>query len=416
MNVRLLARVPLFKDLPSAELEHLTETLRVRDIPPDTLLFREGDFGESFYIIIKGEIEVFKAQDLEEERVIGIRGPSEFVGELSLVSRDGRRMASVRTREATQLWEMTHADFDALLERQPQFASKIVTVLGERLTSAHNTSIRDLEEKNRQLQQAYDDLKAAQAQIIEKERLERELQLAYEIQMSILPQTLPQLAGYDFGSCIVPARTVGGDFFEVIALDEDRVGIVVGDVADKGVPSAIFMAQTHAFLFAEASRGVEPVEVLRRVNRHLMKTNDAHLFVTVLYGLLDRESGKLTYARAGHELPILTVAGSGASRLPYGKGQLLGILEDPIIDEQTVTISPGGTLLLYTDGMTDMCNPDGDLFGIERLQREMSMLAGLPAQEVCNRLLEKLKAYQGDTEQDDDVTLVAVHADKEPTL
>jgi sigma-B regulation protein RsbU (phosphoserine phosphatase) len=198
-------------------------------------------------------------------------------------------------------------------------------------------------------------------------------------------------------------------------LDEDRVGFVVGDVADKGVPSAIFMAQTHAFLFAEASRGIEPAEVLRRVNRHLTKTNDAHLFVTVLYGILERENGEFTYARAGHELPILTVAGSEAISLPYGDGQLLGILEVPLIDEQTVTIPPGGTLLLYTDGMTDVRNSDGDLFGFDRLVREFGSLTGLPAQEVCDRLLEKLKAYQGDTAQDDDVTLVAVHADGNST-
>ena len=139
-----------------------------------------------------------KRKNSENEHFIGIRGPGEFVGELSLVSRDGRRTASVRTREETQLWEMTQADFDALLERQPQFASKIVSVLGERLTSAHNASIRRLQAKNWQLQQAYDELKAAQAQIIEKERLERELQLAYEIQMSILPQTLPQTGGLRF--------------------------------------------------------------------------------------------------------------------------------------------------------------------------------------------------------------------------
>jgi sigma-B regulation protein RsbU (phosphoserine phosphatase) len=189
----------------------------------------------------------------------------------------------------------------------------------------------------------------------------------------------------------------------------------VGDVADKGVPSAIFMAQTHAFLFAEASRGLDPAEVLRRVNRHLMKTNDSHLFVTVLYGLLDRKSGNFTYARAGHELPILTVAGSGARPLPHGKGQLLGILDDPIIDEQTVTIPQGGTLLLYTDGMTDVCNPEGDLFGMDRLRSELGTLTDKPAQEVCDRLLEKLKVYQGDTAQDDDVTLVAVHANGKST-
>jgi serine phosphatase RsbU (regulator of sigma subunit) len=410
MDVRLLAGVPLFKRLPENEIEYLANTLLVRELDAGETLFREGDIGDRFYIIIQGKVEVIKALGSHEERIIALRGPGEFIGELSLINRDGLRTAGVRARGPAQLWEMTHAEFDALLDRQPQLGLEIVSVLGERLTSAHNASIRDLQEKNRQLQQAYDELKAAQAQIIEKERLERELQLAYEIQMSILPQSLPSLAGYDFGTRIVPARAVGGDFFEVFALGEDRVGFVVGDVADKGVPSAIFMAQTHAFLFAEASRGLEPAEVLQRVNRHLMKTNDAHLFVTVLYGLLDRESGEFTYARAGHELPILAVAGSEASPLPYGQGQLLGILDDPIIDEQTVIIPAGGTLLLYTDGMTDVRNPEGDPFGFERLRSEVSALTGLPAQEVCDRLLEKLRAYQGNTMQDDDVTLVAVHA------
>ncbi len=191
----------------------------MREVPPGTILFQEGDVGDNFYIIIQGQVEVVKALGSHEERLIALRGPSEFIGELSLINRDGLRTAGVRARGPTQLWEMTHADFDALLERQPKLAFEIVTVLGERLTSAHNASIRDLLEKNRQLQHAYDELKDAQAQIIVKERLERELQLAYEIQMSILPQTLPQLAGYDFGSCIVPARAVGGDFFDLLALN-----------------------------------------------------------------------------------------------------------------------------------------------------------------------------------------------------
>src|SRR3712207_3101439 len=143
---------------------------------------------------------------------------------------------------------------------------------------------------------------AAQQQIIEKQRLEHELQLAYEIQTSILPRVLPQLQGYDFGATMVPARVVGGDFFEFVELGDDRVGIAVGDVTDKGMPAAIFMAQTHALLRAEAVRSAAPHEVLRCVNRHVVEMNAAGLFVTMLYGVLDRASASFSYARAGHEL------------------------------------------------------------------------------------------------------------------
>lgn len=415
MNVRLLARVPLFKDLPDTELEHLAETLHVREVASKTVLFREGDVGDHFYIVISGQIEIVKALGTPDERLIAVRGPGEFVGELSLVNRDGLRMASVRSRGTAQLWEMPHADFDALLHRQPMLTYEIVTVLSQRLTAAHDSTIRDLHEKNSQLKQAYDELKAAQVQIIEKERLERELQVAYEIQMSILPQTLPQLAGYDFGAQIVPARAVGGDFFDVIPLSSDIVGIVIGDVADKGVPSAIFMAQTHALLYAEASRGIGPSEVLRNVNLHLTKMNESNLFVTVLYGQLERKTCEFTYARAGHELPIITVADGKTNLPPWSQGQFLGLLDDPIFDEQRVNIPPGCTLLLYTDGMTDGRNPEGDSFGLERLKAELGTLAGMPAQDVCDQLFERLKTYQADAPQDDDVTLVAVHSDGNKT-
>jgi sigma-B regulation protein RsbU (phosphoserine phosphatase) len=410
MNVRLLARIPLFEKLPEDELHHLAKSLRVREIPPNTLLFREGDVGDNFYIVIYGEIEVVKALGTEDERLIAVRGQGEFVGEISMIHPEGLRMATIRSRGPAQLWEMTHAEFDSLLARQPGLAYEMLRVLSARLTEAHNSTIHDLQEKNRELVEAYDELKAAQAQIIEKERLERELQVAYEIQMSILPQTLPSIKGYDFGACIVPARAVGGDFYDLIRFSPDRVGVFIGDVADKGVPSAIFMARTHALIYAEASRCQDPAEVLRQVNRHLQTMSEPGLFVTVLYGLLNRNTGEFSYARAGHELPIVGSGEIEPHLAPWKQGQLIGMLENPLIDEQTIVIPPGGVLLLYTDGVTDGRNPKGEAFGIEQVLHEIRSLAGLPAQEICDRLLGGLIKYQGDARQDDDITVVAIHS------
>lgn len=408
MKEKLLAQAPLFKGLPKDEIKKLAETLSVREVPPKTILFKEGEIGDRFYIIIQGQIEVIKALGTPEERLIGLRGPGEFVGELSLINRAGLRTASVRSLGPAHLWEMSHDEFDALLHRQPTMAFELINVLSQRLTAAHDSTIEDLQAKNRELRQAYEELKAAQEQIIEKERLERELQVAFEIQTSILPQTLPKLAGYDFGALMVPARAVGGDFYDIIPLSRDKVGIVIGDVADKGVPSAIFMAQTHALLYAMSSRNAPPARVLQRVNQLLMKIGESSLFVTVLYGILDRRTNTFSYARAGHELPLIVNSDGQIKLAPYNEGQLLGILEKPTLDEQTVSIPPGGLILLYTDGAIDARHPNGNAFGLERLISELEVKDSDSAQEVCDRIWQTLQDFQSKTAQEDDVTLVSM--------
>ena len=410
MKEKLLARAPLFKGLPEDEIRKLTQTLRVLEVPPSTVLFQEGDVGDRFYIIIQGQIEVIKALGTPEERFIGLRGPGEFVGELSLINRAGLRTASVRSLGPAHLWEMSHGEFDDLLHRQPSMAFELINVLSERLTTAHDSTIQDLQKKNLELTEAYEELKAAQAQIIEKERLERELQVAFEIQTSILPQTLPDLAGYDFGALMVPARAVGGDFYDIIPLSSDKVGIIIGDVADKGVPSAIFMAQTHALLYAMATRDASPAWVLQRVNQLLIKMGESSLFVTVLYGILDRRTNLFSYARAGHELPIVVSANGKAEIAPYNQGQLMGILDEPMLDEQTVSIPSGGVIVLYTDGVIDARHSNGDLFGMERLIKELELPRDGSAQDQCDRLWQVLSNFQSKDAQEDDVTLVIIQS------
>jgi sigma-B regulation protein RsbU (phosphoserine phosphatase) len=409
MDTTLLAKVPLFRELPLDELQYLASTLRVIEAGPGTVLFREQEPGEEFYIMIAGKAEVVLGMGSRDERLLATLLPGDFTGEMSLLIPEGHRTASARVVEPSRLWVMDREAFDALLQRRPKMVYTIVNVLSQRLSATNNATFRDLQLKNIQLQRAYDELKAAQAQIIEKERLEKELQLAADIQMSILPQTLPELADFDFGAFMKPARRVGGDFYEVIRLDADQAVMIVGDVADKGVPSAIFMARTHALLVAETLYVTEPTEVLRRVNQVLTKMEQQELFVTVIYGLLDRRTRAFTYTRAGHEIPLLLSA-DGVRRLPHGPGQPVGILSDPVFDTQSVEMPPGSCVLFFTDGMTDCRNPQGEDFGRQRLEDELAQLGGLNAQDVCSALAIKLAQYQDGAAQDDDVTLVAVHA------
>jgi serine phosphatase RsbU (regulator of sigma subunit) len=308
------------------------------------------------------------------------------------------------------LLSMSRVQFQGLLGRHPELANKMVSVLSERLDNTNVQTFRDLTEKNRQLQTAYDELKAAQEQLIEKERLEKELQVAAEIQMSILPDVLPSPQGFDFGGRILPARQVGGDFYDVFDLGDDKIGVLIGDVADKGVPSAIFMARAHALIIAEADSATSPGEVLRMVNTHITRLEKSTQFVTALFGILDVKTGRFSYARAGHEPPLLIGAQGDVHRLPHEPGMALGLWEDIALDENSFHLAQGSLLVMYTDGMTDCRNPAGEPFGMERIKATMKGLRSHTAQSACDHLLDTLTNYQSGSKQDDDVTLVAVHA------
>jgi serine phosphatase RsbU (regulator of sigma subunit) len=410
MNESLLAKIPLFNDLPLAELRHLVETLGVLEVPMGTIVFREGEVGDSFYVVVEGELEIVMAVDSPEELLLNTLGPGEYLGEMSLLMPGGVRTASVRARSAAVLLVMTRQEFNELLLRQPMLAYSMVRVLSERLDSTNDATFHDLTEKNRQLQKAYNELKDAQEQLIEKERLERELQVAAGIQMSILPDVLPETSGFDFGGLVVPAHQVGGDFYDVFPVGTGKIGVLIGDVADKGVPSAIFMARAHALIVTEAAHGFPAGKVMREANRHITHLEKSTQFVTTLFRVLDCKTGEFAYARAGHEPPLLLSPNGQVERLPFKTGMALGAVEDIVLDENTIWLTPGSTLLFYTDGLTDCRNPEGEPFGLERIQSALTGLRGLSAQEVCGRLLSMLKEYQLGSPQDDDVTLVAVHA------
>lgn len=408
-TIDLLRQVPLFSDLPLGELKYLAYTLDRLSLEPGKVVCREGEVGDSFFVIIDGSLDVVMGMDTPDEKLLAHHGPGQHVGEMSMVVPGGLRSASVRAHEKSHLWVMNREDFDELLHRQPHVAYSMVKVISNRLRQSDNAAFNDLREKNRQLQLAYDELKAAQAQIIEKEKLEKELQLAAEIQMSILPRHLPMLAGVNFGGHMDPARSVGGDFYDVFALDEHRVGVLIGDVADKGVPSALFMARTHALLTAESLRGGAPGEVLRSVNAYLTRLDQSDLFVTVSYGIFDERTGILDYARAGHELPVLITETGELIEFPKCQSMAIGLFPHIPLDEQQINIPKGGTFLLFTDGMCDCRSPQGEEFGRERINSTLAALRGLSAQETCDGLVRALLDFCQDAPQDDDVTLVTLH-------
>ena len=248
------------------------------------------------------------------------------------------------------------------------------------------------------------------AQLERLSKLEYELSLASEIQKSMLPRSIPRLEGYEFSAAMIPAKSVGGDFFDFIPLGEDLLGIAVGDVSDKGIPAALFMAMVHSLLRAEAHPGRSPKRVLRSVNRHLMDMNDKEMFVTILFGILNRVTYQFHYARAGHEAPIFFDKQGYIRRMPKANGQLLGVFDEIALDEQTIELSKGSMLLLYSDGIPEAPNRQNANFGYDGLVRTVGQMPGSSAQEVCDELIQAAVKHQAGSLQHDDMTVVVVRA------
>ncbi len=260
-----------------------------------------------------------------------------------------------------------------------------------------------------------------QAEARERERMEQELRVARLIQQTLLPHELPNLPGYEIATYYRPAREVGGDFYDFLYFEDGQVGLIIGDVTDKGVPAALVMATTRTLLRAAAERMTYPSPVLERVNELLYPDIPQRMFVTCLYALLDPASGRLRYANAGHDLPYRRHS-SGVDEL-RATGMPLGLMPGMKYEEKEVILSKGDLVLFHSDGLVEAHNSAGDMFGFPRLQETMGQQPGDDTSSVIEFLLGELASFAGDDwEQEDDVTLVSLRrgvtkeVDKEPQV
>jgi serine phosphatase RsbU (regulator of sigma subunit)/anti-sigma regulatory factor (Ser/Thr protein kinase) len=244
-----------------------------------------------------------------------------------------------------------------------------------------------------------------QSQARERERIEQELRVASIIQHTLLPKDLPVLPGWQLAAYYQAAREVGGDFYDFLYFEDGRLGIVIGDVTDKGIPAALMMASTRSVLRAAAQRLIAPGVVLERVNDSLCPDTPPNMFVTCLYAVLDPSNGRLQYANAGHDLPYRRYRG-GVSEL-RATGMPLGLMPDMKYEEKEITLAPGDRVLFYSDGIVEAHNSRREMFGFPRLMKLVGEFAG--DSDLKDFLLEQLVTFTGPGwEQEDDVTLVTL--------
>jgi sigma-B regulation protein RsbU (phosphoserine phosphatase) len=244
-------------------------------------------------------------------------------------------------------------------------------------------------------------------------KMAQELALAGEVQTSFLPRDLPDIPGWQLAATLKPARETSGDFFDFISLPKGRLGIVVADVSDKGAGAALYMALSWTLIRTYAAEyPTRPETVLSAANRRIIKDSDANHFVTVIYGILDLDTGTLVYCNAGHWPPYL-IGPRHSENVPrlINTGVPLGIFGDKTWEQGVVQIAPGDVLVLYTDGIPEAQNAQGEFLGRDRLLETVRTNLGRPAQEIQDAILADVKKFAGDTPQSDDIALIVLLRD-----
>jgi sigma-B regulation protein RsbU (phosphoserine phosphatase) len=272
----------------------------------------------------------------------------------------------------------------------------------------------ELQQANEELEKRVEERTAQVIQLaLEQERMAYELQIAREVQSSFLPDKTPQIRGWDFAAQWRPARQVAGDYYDFVSpaganADQEKLGLVIADVADKGVPAALFMVLTRSTVRATMDRSSSPAEGITHANRLLCTDASAGMFVTLFCALLDPNSGEMTYVNAGHHPVLLCRAGSQEFVELAPTGMALGVVPDASFAQETIYLDHDDLLVLYTDGVPEATNQHEQMFGVERFERIVLDHRQSPAAQIATAVVRAVDEFAGSEEPFDDIAVVVV--------
>ncbi len=388
-KVQFLQNTELFAGLPETELKAISQIANEVSYPADSTLFEEGDEGDSLYLMVEGEVSIIKAGT----EVLFYDEKGFCLGEIALID-NKPRMATVKTVKPTQFLRITHDDFFHAMARDLRIGLGLFRVLNDKIR-------RDLEIQ----------MNAVRKDIAQEESM----RLAAEVQQSLLPnQEISHPCVSTAGYC-QPANSVGGDYYDYLALSENRVAIFIGDVMGHGYHSAMVAAMTKSGLQTQIRFDASVPEVMKVITRVTEEDSQAFIYMTCCY-LIIHPDNRFEYANAGHPQMLLYRAESEAdnsedeeplelesSFLPVG----ISLFETQEKYYSTeMAWHPGDLLVLYSDGITEAFNPNLEMYGLERLKALISKKRHLSAEEIKTEILSDLQAYQQGESANDDITLV----------
>lgn len=415
-----LRRIALFQGFADADLTQLAEELRECHLAAGDVLFHQGEVGQDCYVILQGELEVITYLNGAELR-LGTRCAGEIIGEMALIDRSPRS-ATVRAVTPCHLAVLNEKHFTTLMHTDPVLALGLLRDGTAHLRNTSQRMIAGLEQKNAELSRAYQELQAAQSELIRLNRLEEELAVARRIQELFLPRTLPQPPGWLLAAFNQGAQAVGGDFFDCIELPGGHLGLVIADACGKGVPAALFVALTRSLLRAASqSPGIfwserhlpDPADLSKRAlwftNDYITREHsDSNMFITLFYGVLDPQTGRMSYINAGHTPPLILGADGATIRELEGTTLPIGIVPSQEFEVKHLVLKAGETFVGFSDGITEALNPNGEVFGDARLLKVLRHHSGASAPTLLTAITQSVAAHAAGAAQADDMTLLVV--------
>jgi serine phosphatase RsbU (regulator of sigma subunit) len=412
-----LRQISLFADFPESELQRLAETLHERHLAAGEILFQQNDEGHESYLILAGELEVLTELDRTYLR-LAVRNAGELIGEMALIDQSPRS-ATVRAVSDSTVAVFGEEAFYAMLLNNSALAVEMLRRGTRSLRNSGQLMISGLEAKNAELARAYDELKAAQEELIFLNRIQEEMNVARRIQRQFLPDVLPQIPGWQLAALNRGAQAVGGDFFDCIKLPGDTLGLVVADACGKGVPAALFVALTRSLLRAaseapwlltqEGHSGMGDIltGALWFTNDYIARVHgESNMFITLFYGVLDPRTATLSYVNAGHNPPLIISPDGERIQELESFNLPLGIIETETYSTTTITLERGDMLVCFSDGITEAMNPAGEPYDDDRFQAELRAHLDLSAEALVSAIECSVDAYAAGAAQADDMTLL----------
>ncbi len=419
---------PVLARLAPATVANLIQTGETVALRSGDILIRQGKSSDCAYLVLEGELEI-RVDTTHGEVPLAHASAGALIGEIGVFT-DLPRTATVRAHGDARVLRLDRAQLLQTGDTEPDLLRSIISRLGGQIagfnhaiglyTNAVSALERDdfdmsiLDQLRKPAPELLDfaqSFRRMAEQIVRQRRQQAEMASAAAIQRAMLPSAVPtSLIGgrFDIHAEIKPAREVGGDFYDIIVLDQNRIALTIGDVCGKGIPAALFMAVTQTVmrvvLRPDENLGAE----IAAANERLAAGNEEMMFATLFCGVLDIRSGELTYCNCGQNPPLLLGKTNGSyERLPAGSPPL-GIMDRIVCAPRSVVLTPGDLLFLYTDGVTEAEDPQATQFGMERLEKVLSEVAKRPARKIVENVMTRVAEFANGAPQSDDITCVAL--------